>query len=137
MSRKILIVLTAVFFAGMLFLTAFAEKIHESTLPSVTLSRPERKFFEEQYIDINGEIAIGAAEKIAVPKEHAESGIYVWYTAEKNGTKRDFVKLANVVTGEETADGYVEIVSGLMSVDRIVIQSDKPLYDGCEVRVLK
>ena len=63
-----------------------------------------------------------------------EDGVYVVYSAEKNGTKRDFVRLDPVQTGEER-DGYVEIISGIMFSDRIVTERSGELYDGAEVRV--
>lgn len=134
MTKKILLGITILFFAGMLFLTIFAEKIHESSLPNVTVSRPEQRLFPYEYVDENGEPQTGSAQKIAVPKEMLEDGVYVVYSAEKNGTKRDFVRLDPVQTGEER-DGYVEIISGIMFSDRIVTERSGELYDGAEVRV--
>ncbi len=134
MTKKILIIVTTLFFAGMLFLTFFAEKIHESSLPEVTASRPEQRLFPYEYVDENGEQQTGSIQKIAVPITMLEDGVCAVYSAEKNGTKRDFVRLAPVQTGEER-DGYVEIVSGFMFSDRIVTESAGELYDGAEVRV--
>ena len=118
----------------MLFLTFFAEKIHESSLPNVTAARLEQRLFPYEYVDENGEPQTGSAQKIAVPKEMLEDGVYVVYSAEKNGTKRDFVRLALLQTGEERG-GYVEIVTGILFSDRIVTDSSGELYDGAEVRV--
>ena len=118
----------------MLFLTLFAEKIHESSLPNVTAARPEQKLFPYEYTDENGEPQTGSIQKIAVSKSMLEDGVYVVYSAEKNGTKRDFVRLVPVQTGDER-DGYVEVVSGIMFSDRIVTDSSGELYDGAEVRV--
>lgn len=134
MTKKILLIFTIVFFAGMLFLTFFAEKIHVNSLPKVTASRPEQKPFPYEYTDENGDPQTGSLRRIAVPKSMLESGVYVLYSAEKNGTKRNFVRLAPVQAGEEW-DGYVEIVSGLALFDRIVTDSTGELYDGCEVNV--
>ena len=134
MTKIILIIVTALFFAAMLFLTFFAEKIHESSLPVVTVSRPEQRLFPYEYIDENGEPQTGSAQKIAVPKEMLEDGVYVVYSAEKNGTKRNFVRLAPVQTGAER-DGCVEIVSGILFSDRIVTESEGELYDGAEVYI--
>lgn len=134
MTKKILLVITIIFFAAMLFLTLFAEKIHESTLPKVTAARPERKLFPYEFTDENGETHTGSIEKIAVPKSMLKSGVFIIYSAEKNGTKRDFVQLASVQTGEENGE-YVEIVSGIGFTDRIATDSNKELYDGCEVNI--
>lgn len=134
MTKKILLIFTIFFFSGMLFLTFFAEQIHENSLPMVTAARPEQRPFPYEYADENGEPQTGSIQKIAVPKTMLESSVYILYSAEKNGTKRDFVRLATVQTGEER-DGYVEIVSGIMFSDRIVTESARMLYDGAEVRV--
>ena len=134
MTKKILLIFTVLFFAGMLFLTLFAEQMHNASLPKVTVSHPEQKPFPYEYTDENGEQQTGSIQKIAVPEAMPENGVYILYYAEKNGTKRSFVRKAPVQTGEEQ-DGYVEIVSGLMFSDRIVIESAKALYDGCEVTV--
>ena len=132
MTKKILLIVTVLFFAAMLFLTLFAEKIHENSLPKVTAARPERQLFPYEFTDENGETYTGSTEKIAVPKSMLGSGVYVIYSAEKNGTKRNFVRRAVIQTGEE-CNGYVEVVSGIMINDRIVMGSDKELYDDCEV----
>lgn len=134
MTKKILLIFTILFFTAMLFLTLFAEKIHESSLPNVTAARPEQKLFPYEYTDENGEPQTGSIQKIAVSKSMLEDGVYVVYSAEKNGTKRDFVRLVPVQTGDER-DGYVEVVSGIMFSDRIVTDSSGELYDGAEVRV--
>lgn len=135
MTKKILLIFTIFFFSGMLFLTLFAEKIHENSLPKVTASRPEHRSFTYEYTLEGGTVSMGSIQKIAVPEVMLESGVFVVYSAEKNGTKRDFVRLAPVQTGEER-DGYVEVVSGLLFSDRIVAESDKELYDGCEVNIV-
>lgn len=134
MTKKILLIFTIFFFSGLLFLTFFAEQIHENSLPVVTAARPEQRPFPYEYTDENGEPRTGSIQKIAVPKTMLENGVYVLYSAEKNGTKRDFVRLAPVQTGEER-DGYVEIASGIMFSDRLVTESTGELYDGAEVRV--
>lgn len=134
MTKKILFIITLLFFTAMLFLTLFAEEIHESSLPKVTAAPPERIFFPYEFTDENGEPRTGSIKKIAVSRSMIEDGVYVIYSAEKNGTKRSFVKLASIQTGEER-DGYIEVVSGIIFSDRIVTESDEELYDGAEVRV--
>ena len=132
MSKKILITITALFFSAMLFLSLFAEKIHNAGLPKVTVSRPETLTFEEIFTDENGETYTFYTEKTAISKEQIEQGVYVLCSAEKNGTKRNFIKLVQVVTGAEK-DGYLEIVSGINYGEKIVTSSTAELYDGAEV----
>lgn len=134
MTKKILLIFTIFFFAGMLFLTLFAEKIHENSLPKVTALRPEHRSFPYEYTSEDGTVSMGSIQKIAVPKSMLESGVFVVYSAEKNGTKRSFVRLVPVQTGEER-DGYVEIVSGITFADRIVAESSGALCNGAEVSV--
>lgn len=134
--KKTLFIITGVFLAAMLFLTFFAEPIHKSTLPKITAARLERKPFPFEFTDKSGERRVGTIEKPAVPREMLESGVYVVYSAEKNGTERDFVRLAELETGAEYG-GFVEIVSGISIVDKVASQTTKPLYDGCEVVIVK
>lgn len=134
MTKKLLFILTFLFFSGMIFFTLFAESIHNAFLPEVTAARPEKRLFSFEYVDENGKFQSGSSENIAVPSEMLENDIYIIYLAEKNGTKRFFVRLAPVQTGKES-DGYTEIVSGIVFSDRIVISTTKELFDGCEVIV--
>lgn len=132
MSKNILIIITVFFFSAMLLLSIFAEQIHNAGLPKVTVSRPETYTFEESGTDQNGETYTFYTEKTALSKGRLENGVYVLYSAEKNGTKRSFVRLVQVVTGAEK-DGYYEIVSGINYGEKIVTYSTEMLYDGAEV----
>ncbi|MGN1338936.1 MAG: hypothetical protein ACI4WS_01460 [Oscillospiraceae bacterium] len=127
--KQILMIITAVFFAGMLFLTAFARDIHNSALPHVTASRVQQVQFPFEYTDENGNTFVGTESKLAVTKEQFEQGVYVLYQEEKNGEMRDYIRHANIEAGREH-DGYVEVVSGLIFGDRIVVDSDRLLREG-------
>ena len=134
MTKKVLIAAAVFFFSAMLFLTLFAEKIHERSLPWVTAAYPEYNSFRYGFIDENGEAQTDTAYITIVPRAMIERGVFVVYSSEKNGTKRNFVRRANLQTGAEE-DGYVEIVFGLTPSDKIVIESSCELYDGCEVTI--
>lgn len=129
MKIKLLITITALFFAGMLALTLTARSIHNASLPHVRAERPVSAKFPFEYTDENGELLTGMRYAPAVSKEQLEQGVYVIYTAEKNGEKRDFIRLADIIAGEEY-EGYVEITGGLSSIDRIVTESDRELAEG-------
>lgn len=88
MTKKLLFILTFLFFSGMIFFTLFAESIHNAFLPEVTAARPEKRLFSFEYVDENGKFQSGSSENIAVPSEMLENDIYIIYLAEKNGTKR-------------------------------------------------
>ncbi len=134
--KKILLVFTIIFFAAMLFLTIFADQIHNSFLPKVTVSRPKQKSFPFEYTDQDGNTQTGSAQKNALPESMLGQDIYVIYTAEKNGTVRSFVRCVAVETGQ-MANGYAEVISGVDFDDKIVIESSGELTDGGEVLVEK
>jgi hypothetical protein len=87
-----------------------------------------------EYTSEDGTTATGTQTAVAVSASMLESGVYVIYTAKKNGTERTFVRKAEIAAGEEK-DGYFEVLSGLTYLDQIVTSDTADLYDGCEVRV--
>lgn len=133
--KKILAIITAVFFAVMLFLTVFARDIHNSALPHITASRVQQAQFPFEYTDENGNTFVGTESKLAVTTEQYKQGVYILYKDEKNGEMRDFIRRADIETGREQ-DGYVEIVSGITHNERIVMEYTGYLYDGCEVVIV-
>lgn len=133
--KKILPVVTVIFFSIMLFLTIFAEQIHNESLAKVVVSLPEQKPFPFEYTDENGNIQTGSVQKNALPESMLGQDIYVVYTADKNGTVRNFVRCVTVQTGKK-ANGFVEIISGIDFTDRMATESSDNLYDGCEVVLL-
>lgn len=118
--KRILAAFTALFFAGMLTLTFSARAIHNAALPHVTVRRVELAFFPYDE---------GSGQAIAVTKEQLEQGVYVLYTAEVNAEKRDFIRRADIVPGQEYG-GYVEVLAGLMFNERIVVNADRELCEG-------
>ncbi len=135
MSKKVLIYVTIFFFSAMLFLSIFAESIHNADLPKVTAERPVTRLFSESITDENGETISFSTEKIVLTREQLGHDVFVLYTAVKNGTERTLVRKIVVITGAEK-DGYVEILSGLMPHEKVVVSSTAELYDGCEVTII-
>lgn len=129
MKTKILIIITAVFFAVMLVLTFSSRSIHEAGLPHVKAGRLAEAEFPIEFTDENGELMTGTRQAPAVTKEQLEQGVYVLYTAGKNGEVRDFVRRAEIVPGAE-CDGYIEVLGGVSSFDKIVVSSDRDIADG-------
>ena len=137
-AKKTTLIFTVLFFAIMLFLTFFAESIHISSLPQVEAERAETRRFSINSVSTDGEITQYSSEKTAVSEKMLGEGIFVVYTAEKNGTKRSFVRLVFPEVGEgRSDDGYREVISGINYGDRIIKSTTKELYDGCEVKVIK
>ena len=90
---------------------------------------------KDDYIKLAAALNDESKEFKKILKEQLEKGIYVLYSAEKNGTKRSFVRLVQVETGTEN-DGYLEIISGINYGEKIVTSSTAELYDGAEVVVV-
>lgn len=134
--HKKLVIITAVFCAAMLFLTAFARDIHNNSLPHVTASRLKQEQFPFEYTDDNGNTFTGTESKLAIAAEQYKQGVYVLYKSEKNGEIRGFIRRVNIETGREHK-GYIEIVSGISTNERIVSECTGELYDGCEVVVVQ
>ena len=88
-----------------------------------------REYQEYSFTDENGELMTGTRQAPAVTKEQLEQGVYVLYTAGKNGEVRDFVRRAEIVPGAE-CDGYIEVLGGVSSFDKIVVGSDRDIADG-------
>lgn len=63
------------------------------------------QLFPYEYADENGETENGSRQQLAIPKMLYDNGeIYIVYSIEKNGEKRNFVKLADVMIGAEKTD---------------------------------
>lgn len=131
------VILTAVFFAGMIFLTFSARAIHNASLPKVVGKKLSYEYFPFEYTDENGDIYTGMRTAAAIETRHLENNnIYVLYEHEKNGEMRDFVRIITLETGAENGD-FTEVLSGLTSGQKFVSEYEGEIYDGCEVFVQK
>lgn len=135
MKTKILIIITVLLFSIMLVLTFSARSIHETGLPHVKTGRLTEASFPFEFTDENGAVYTGYRHAPAISKEQLEQGVYVLYTAEKNGEKRNFVRRAEIVFGAEH-DGYFEVLGGVSSFEKIVVEWDGEIGEG-EVVYLK
>lgn len=135
MKTKILIIVTAVFFAVMLALTFSARSIHEAGLPHVKAGRFSEVMLPFEFTDENGEVVTGMRQALAISAEQMEQGVYILYTAEKNGEVRDFARRAEILCGAEF-DGYFEVLGGVSAFEKVVVDSEQDITDG-EVAVVK
>ena len=135
LHKKTLIVITVLFFAAMLVLSLTSEAIHNASLPQVKLIKPHTYMFPYEYELENGEKTTGSIERTAITKEMLEYGIFTVYSTEKNGTKRYYARKLDVVTGQEK-DGFVEVISGIGYMDRIIENTGENIIDGCEVMTI-
>ena len=77
MKTKILIIITAVFFAVMLVLTFSSRSIHEAGLPHVKAGRLSEAEFPIEFTDENGELMTGTRQAPAVTKEQLVGSKYI------------------------------------------------------------
>lgn len=125
-------IVTVLFFAVMTFLTFSARAIHNAALPHVTAEKLRTVQFPFEYTNANGEITVGTKSVFAIENEMLGSDIFILYQKEKNGDLRYYVRLAKIETGAEYG-GFTEVLSGIGYGDKVVVNTDKELYDGCEV----
>ena len=135
LHKKILTVITVLYFAAMLVLSLTAERIHNASLPRVKLIKPPKYMFHYEYELENGEKTTGSIERTAIMKEMPEFGIYTVYSTEKNGTERYYARKLDVVTGQEK-DDFIEVISGIGYMDRIIENVDENITDNCEVIII-
>lgn len=130
------IIITVIFFAGMTVLTFSARAIHNASLPKVVCKKLSYEDFPFEYTDENGVIYTGMRASAAIETRCLEDNVYVLYEYEKNGEKRDFVRIVMLETGAEYGD-FTQVLSGLTSSQKYVYEYEGEIYDGCEVFVLK
>ena len=128
-------IVTVLFFAVMIILTFSARAIHYATLPHVTAEKLRSVQFPFEYTNANGEITVGTKSVFAIENEMLGSDIFILYQKEKNGDLRYYVRLVDIETGAEN-NGFTEVLSGIGYGDKVVVNTDKELYDGCEVTIL-
>ena len=101
----------------------------------VKLIKPPKYMFPYEYELENGEKTTGSIERTAIMKEMPEFGIYTVYSTEKNGTERYYARKLDVVTGQEK-DDFIEVISGIGYMDRIIENVDENITDNCEVIII-
>ena len=116
----------------MLFMTVSARPIHNANLPQVTAEKLPSVQFPFEYTDKSGNEMTGTKSALAIRSELLASDVFILYQREKNGDMRYYVRLAEIETGAEYG-GFTEVLSGIGYGDKVVVNTDKELYDGCEV----
>jgi len=123
MRKKILCLLTALFFGLMLFGTLFHQKIDGMFREHVTVINPKpHKEKVTQTREKNGEQHQIITEEtfLLIPKEAVQYNmVYVLETVEVPYGSYEVVRLKGVETAGETEDG-VKVTRGLKEKDRVV-----------------
>ncbi|MGN0431960.1 MAG: hypothetical protein ACI4EQ_06340 [Lachnospiraceae bacterium] len=138
MRKRILCVLTILFFGSMLFGTFFHQKIDGIFRESVQIASIETYNEEhKEIIEINGtETEVTMKETfLLLSKEAVREGmIYVLETVEVPYGSYEVVRLKSVQTAGEK-DSMVKIQDGLSETDRVVAVFSDTLSDGMRVAV--
>lgn len=126
-GKRILIVVSVLFWSGMLLLTVFSEQLYYAVFPKVEIAKASKRKFEQQILDADGNLqAITTFTALAVPVTALQGEyVYVLETVEEELV----VNTVRVNVGPEQ-DGYVEVQRGLQVGERIVSWSECPLEDG-------
>lgn len=123
MRKKILCLLTALFFGLMLFGTLFHQKIDGMFREHVTVVNPKtHKEMVTQIWEKNGEQHEMLTEEtfLLIPKEAVQYNmVYVLEIVEVPYGSYEVVRLKGVETAGETED-YVKVTRGLKEKDRVV-----------------
>ena len=134
----ILVLLSILFYGGMLLLTVTAKDIHAARLPKVTASRPEKQSFTYFVTIENGTIE-QKSSFTALPKNMVDSGKVFRL---QSVTENDFTyyyarQLTVTIDKTKENDDYYAISDGLMFGETIIMTGYKTLKDGDEVNLIK
>lgn len=140
MRKKILCLLTALYFGLMLFGTLFHQKIDDMFREHVTVMHPTPH--KEQVLhtyEKDGKTVEYTTEEhfLLVPKEAVQNDmVYVIETVEVPYGSYEVVRLKSVETAGETGD-YVKVARGLKEKDLVVDVFEATLQNGMRVTVKK
>lgn len=129
-KKKIVIIISILFYAGMLFMTCTARNLHETKLPHVKVVELEYGLFT----DGNGETSFG----VTLPKKWYRDGeIYRIANVLINDEYRTIArKVDSLEIGLENDDDY-QVKNGLGAREKIIISNLNGLTDGCEVYIVE
>ncbi|NLJ96984.1 MAG: hypothetical protein GX321_07490 [Clostridiales bacterium] len=161
-TKRITIIVCAFFYIILLTLTFSARRIHNASLPRVTVVNLEFERFEDKVEaeGFEGEPSLGNdpldkdnKEKnndignshinrmnfklsVGIPKELYENHkIYVIRREIVNGEERNIAReVTNLEIGQSN-DKFYEVIRGLSSLDQVVLTGQDLIQDGSEVYV--
>lgn len=126
-KKKVLWLVTILFYCCMLVLAITAKRRHQAELTEVTVMIPLSVSFDE---------GVAVNPSPALPEEMVQrEKLFEVVTEVVNGEERTIVhEIANISLGREK-DGVVEVVQGISSLGQIVVTGWEDLQDGDEVIV--
>lgn len=131
--KKLPMLLTIIFFIGMIFLTLTSRRIYVAFLPHVSARRLRYELFTVEEETERGH-AIYDKKALGLPKAIYERGaIYKLSTIYKNGEQRYIAsKINNVQVGVKNDKSY-EVITGITTMDMVIVEGYEGLEDGYEV----
>ena len=128
MKKRIILIISILFYAAMAVLSLTARKIHNASLPQVEVMELKSDIFYNE----DGSTSFGTS----FPKELYNDGVVYRVVAEMiNKEIRYIARLAqNIEFGKENFTCY-EVTDGLFYSDKIITSSLEGITDGCEVYI--
>lgn len=129
MRKRLIIMISILFYAGMLFMTYAARPLHEAGLPHVTVLELEYGLFTDE----NGEEVFG----VMLPKKWFQEGELYKIAGERvNDEYRTIAKrVDSLEIGLENED-YYQVKNGLGGREQIIIGGLEGVVDGGEVYIV-
>ncbi|NLC19367.1 MAG: hypothetical protein GX757_09160 [Clostridiales bacterium] len=134
-SKKIIIAVCISYYLILLILTLCARRIHNASLPRVTVGTLE--FEEFDYYDENSDadrksFRLGAG----IPKEiYDNHKVYVIRKEIVNGEERNIAREVKNLEIGQSNEKYYEVLQGISMIDLVVFTGQEYIQDGSEVYV--
>ena len=127
------------FYGAMLFLTIFANDVHNARLPKVTAAQPEKQKFTYTLTTENGETTTKTRSCDALPKEMVDSGkVFSLKTVTENGRIFYYAEpLKFTIDITLNHPDYYAISTGSVFGSTVILTGYETLSSGDEVFLLK
>ncbi len=135
MKRHISIIFGLVFFLFILACTILSRPIHDSRLPKVSVEKVRQIDFTITFTLEDGTEVATKQKKLAIPLDMVHEGtVYVLREREHYNEIEAYAELVYVDLGQMEGEN-VEVIKGLSSGDKLIVDSDRPLKAGQAVLV--
>ncbi|MDE7060801.1 MAG: hypothetical protein K2O71_04305 [Lachnospiraceae bacterium] len=129
-KKRIVLIFSVLFYAGMFFMTCTARALHEAKLPHVKVLNLEYELF----IDEEGNQSFGAA----FPKEwYREGELYKVSHVMVNDEYRTIARRVNDLELGLENEEYYQIKNGIGSGEPIIVGGLDNVVDGSEVYIVE
>lgn len=130
MKKRIVLIISVLFYAGMFFMTCTARALHEAKLPHVKVLNLEYELF----IDEEGNQSFGAA----FPKEYYQEGeIYKISNVMINDEYRTIARRVDGLELGMENEKYYQVKNGIGSSEPIIVDGLDNVVDGGEVYIVE